>query len=62
MRNHPEDKPGYSSEKLGEELGDVIMMAMVAGMARGVNPARSLTEKIHRKVIALRETEEAQAQ
>ncbi len=52
IRNNPQDKPKYSPEALGEELGDVIMMAMVAGLARGVNPARSLTEKIHRKIAA----------
>ncbi len=54
VRNNPQNKPPYSTEKLGEELGDVIMMAMVAGMVRGVNPARSLTAKIRRKVEALR--------
>ncbi len=59
VRNHPQSKPPYSTERLGEELGDVIMMAMVAGLVRGVNPVRCLNEKIRRKLIALRAAEDS---
>ncbi len=57
VRNHPEDKPGYSPERLGEDLGDVVMMAVVAGLARGVNPLECLSAKLHHKVAALRADE-----
>ncbi len=50
VRNHPEDKPGYSVKRLGEELGDVILMAIVTGLTRGVNPLDSLAEKLQHKM------------
>ena len=51
VRNHPESKPQAGEwEGFSEELGDIIMMAMVAGMVTGHNPLKSLLNKINRKV------------
>jgi NTP pyrophosphatase (non-canonical NTP hydrolase) len=50
VRNNPEDKPEFSAEALAEELGDVIMMIMVAGMVEGVNPLGALLKKMERKM------------
>ena len=50
VRNHPENKPIYSPEKLSEELGDAILMLIVAGIVEGVNPLQSLLTKIGGKV------------
>lgn len=50
IRNNPDDKPSFSKEKLSEELGDAIMMLMVAGIAEGVNPLKSLYEKTQLKL------------
>jgi NTP pyrophosphatase (non-canonical NTP hydrolase) len=50
VRNNPESKPSFSKERLSEELGDVIMMAVVAGLAEGVDPIKSMEEKINRKL------------
>jgi len=50
VRNNPETKPKFSKESLGEELGDAIMMLVVAGMAEGVDPLKSLEEKIKAKM------------
>jgi len=55
-RNHPEDKPGYSVEALGEELGDAIMMLIIAGVVVGTNPVEALRAKMMRK---LREKKDA---
>lgn len=49
-RNNPETKPKFSKEELGRELGDAIMMLIVAGMAEGVDPLKSLEEKIRIKM------------
>lgn len=50
IRNNPEDKPKFNKEDLSEELGDVIMMIMLAGYVEGVNPIQSLKDKIQRKL------------
>jgi NTP pyrophosphatase (non-canonical NTP hydrolase) len=50
IRNNPESKPEFSKEKLSEELGDVIMMLIVAGIAEDVNPLTSLYNKMCRKL------------
>jgi NTP pyrophosphatase (non-canonical NTP hydrolase) len=55
VRNHPENKPQFSKEKLSEELGDCILMLMVAGYSEGVNPIQSLKDKINRKLEKLNE-------
>lgn len=50
IRNNPQDKPTFSKEKLSEELGDAILMLIVAGIAEDVNPLTSLVEKMNRKL------------
>lgn len=49
VRNNPDDHPPYSPEKFGEELGDAIMMLIVAGLTAGVDPVACLIEKMGRK-------------
>lgn len=49
VRSHPENKPTFSKERLSEELGDVIMMAIAAGLAEDVDPVGSLMDKMSRK-------------
>jgi NTP pyrophosphatase (non-canonical NTP hydrolase) len=39
----------FDSDKYAEELGDVIMMLLVAGIVEGVNPLTALSTKLHRK-------------
>ncbi len=53
-RNHPERHEGFTGERFAEELGDVIMMVMMAGMARGVNPLDALAKKLYAKIRAAR--------
>lgn len=50
VRNNPKDKPEFNKTKLGEELGDIIMMAMVAGLVEGVDPLACLEAKMRRKI------------
>jgi len=50
VRNNPGSKPGFDKEDLGRELGDVIMMLMVAGIVEGVNPLAALINKINTKL------------
>ena len=49
VRNNPE-KHELSGQwqAFGEELGDVLMMVMVAGLAAGVNPLHAMYEKMAR--------------
>jgi NTP pyrophosphatase (non-canonical NTP hydrolase) len=53
VRNNPQDKPTFSKEQLASELGDVIMMVMVAGIVEGVDPLDALVKKINRKLAGL---------
>lgn len=53
VRNNPESKPEFDKERLSEELGDIIMMAIVAGIAEDVNPLLSLYNKTQKKLKAL---------
>jgi NTP pyrophosphatase (non-canonical NTP hydrolase) len=53
VRNNPQDHDNFSKEKFSEELGDVIMMLMVAGYVEGVNPIQSLKDKINSKLEKL---------
>lgn len=57
-RNNPENKPTFSKENLGYELGDAIMMLMLAGYAEGVNPLSYLQEKIRLKLKAFSNLQE----
>ena len=50
VRNHPLEREDYSPERFAEELGDVMMMVMVAGMVVGVDPQQALQQKLRRKV------------
>lgn len=50
VRNNPESKPKFSKEALAKELGDVIMMVMVAGIVEGVDPLKALVEKMEAKL------------
>lgn len=53
VRNNPQDHEEFSKEKFSEELGDVIMMLMIAGYVEGVNPIQALKDKIQRKLEKL---------
>ena len=46
VRNNPEAKEEYSDSRFCEELGDAIMMLVVAGLKTGVNPLHSLVQKL----------------
>lgn len=46
VRNNPEDHDGWSPERFAEELGDTIMMLLVAGYAEGVDALLALENKI----------------
>lgn len=50
VRNHPENKPLFSKDRLSEELGDAIMMLIVAGIVEGVDPVDALEKKMERKL------------
>ena len=49
VRNNPQNKKRYNPERFGEECGDIVMMALVAGMQAGVNPLLLLFGKMERK-------------
>ena len=50
-RNNPQDHPdGWDKDKFGEELGDAVMMLIVAGIIAGVDVEEILREKIRRKL------------
>ena len=52
VRNNPETKPDYDLNKLSEELGDVIYMALVTGMVAEVDPLQSLENKLKMHILA----------
>ena len=49
-RNNPGNKRHFSQQRFAEELGDIIMMVLVAGIVEGVEPLTALTSKIKRKL------------
>jgi len=53
IRNNPDAKPEFDKNALGSELGDAIMMLMVAGIVEGVNPLAALVNKINKKLEAV---------
>ena len=56
IRNNPNNKPSkFTKEDIAEELGDVIMMIMVAGIAEGVDPLSALIKKMCRKLGELKD-------
>lgn len=50
IRNNPQNHQAKSLSELSDELGDVIMMVMVAGIYNGIDPIDSLREKMRRKL------------
>lgn len=50
VRNNPGNKPPFNRGELAEELGDAIMMLIVAGIAEGVDPIGAMEHKIYRKL------------
>lgn len=53
VRNNPDAKPKFSEDRLAEELGDAIMLLVVAGLVEGVDPLVALEEKIRSKMELL---------
>lgn len=43
----------YNSSDFADELGDQIMMLVVAGWVEGVDPIAALKEKMRRKVVEM---------
>jgi NTP pyrophosphatase (non-canonical NTP hydrolase) len=60
VRNNPDDKEGFSSARVAEELGDVIMMCVVAGMVLGENPLGHLESKMRRKLDEVKHAEQGE--
>ena len=50
VRNDPTRERPSDSESLATELGDAIMMLLVAGIVAGVNPLEALRKKMERKI------------
>ncbi len=50
VRNNPESKPDWDPQAFAEELGDVIMMVIAAGIAEGVDPVQAMLGKMERKL------------
>jgi len=50
IRNNPAKETDYDNDKFVEELGDTMMMLMVAGMVSGKDPLKAMEEKIRRKI------------
>jgi hypothetical protein len=48
VRNNPEAHPAFNDNLLEAELGDIVMMALVAGMVEGLDPLSALAEKMRR--------------
>ena len=46
VRNNPDKHPPYSDEALAEELGDAILMLLVAGYVTDVDPLVAMIKKI----------------
>ena len=46
VRNNPDDHGEWNPDRFAEELGDAIMMLMVAGMVIGLNPLEALRAKL----------------
>jgi len=49
-RNNPDDKEAYSKERFGEELGDVVYMAIITGLVAGVNPLAAIFLKMKKQI------------
>lgn len=51
VRNNPSEHNTTDAD-FAEELGDAIMMLLVAGYSRGLDPLRAMLEKAERKMLA----------
>lgn len=49
-RNNPDKHTSWDREKFAEELGDCILMLLVAGYIEGVDPIEAMAEKIRIKL------------
>lgn len=56
VRNNPQNKEEHSTVLFAEELGDVIMMALIAGYVGGADPIAALHLKMARKMKEQGET------
>lgn len=52
VRNNPENEPDWDPKEFGIELGDTIMMLVIAGLVVGVDPIACLMNKVREKLIA----------
>lgn len=50
IRNNPDEDPGYSEDKLMEELADQVFMLLVAGMVSGYDLLDIMRRKFDRKL------------
>lgn len=50
LRNHPVDKEQWSPERFAEELGDAILMLIIAGIVEDVDPTWAMMSKIADKL------------
>lgn len=48
VRNNPQNKPDWDPELFAEELGDAIMMLIVAGLTQGADPLQAMIDKLDR--------------
>jgi len=53
VRNNPGDIEEFSPVRFAEELGDVLMMVVVAGLVENVDPFIALQRKMERKLHEL---------
>lgn len=52
VRNNPESKEPWDSQRFAEELGDVIFMCIVAAMVEGEDALQAMIDKMGRKLTA----------
>ena len=52
VRNHPENKPEWDREAFGKELGQAVMMIVMAGIAEGIDPLESLDAWLGKKIAS----------
>lgn len=50
VRNNPDAHPPFDKVEFGRELGDVVMMCVVAGMVEGVDVVEELEGKMEEKL------------
>ena len=50
IRNNPSDKQSYSPNAFADELADALMMLIVAGMTRDVDPVEWLRHRLENEI------------